>query len=140
MKIMKVIGILNPETGLKDFEIEREDGKCVLARRDGTSSKFSVFDMAPTTRDQCKEIVADWDFDTDSDEGITPCEGRGTWDCVHPAALLARIASCHADVANDPEVVRTLDAFGYIKPCGYFDIETAGKEYMKWKNQNGENK
>jgi hypothetical protein len=137
-KINKTTGIVNPETGKKDFEIEREDGYCELARREG--SKFVVFDMAPASLSQCKEIVADWDYDTGSDEGITPCEGRGTWDCVHPAALLARIASCHADVANDPEVVRTLDAFGYIKPCGYFDIETAGKEYMKWKNQNGENK
>ena len=142
-KINKTTGIVNPETGKKDFEIEREDGYCELARREG--SKFVVFGMVPSSLSICKEIVADWDYDTDSEDSSSPCTdspcgGRGTWDCVHPAALLARIASSNGAVISDPEVVRTLDAFGYIKPCGSIDIEMAGKEYIKWKNQNGENK
>lgn len=138
MKIMKVTGILNPETGLKDFEISREDGHCVLARRVGTSSKFSVFDMIPTTRDQCKEIVADWDFDMESEDSISPCtdspcHGRGAWDCVDPCALLIRIAGMR--LSHDPEIRRTLDAFGWINPDGTPDFEQADKNFDKWSKE-----
>ena len=142
-KITGCVGIVNPETGLKDFEISREDGYCVLARRAGTSSKFSVFDMIPTTRDQCKEIVADWDFDAESDDSNSPCtdspcSGRGTWDCVDPCALLIRIAGTrlsHPRSDVDSEIIRTLESFGWMKPDATPDFEEADKNFKKWSKE-----
>jgi hypothetical protein len=133
MKIKRTTGIVNPETGKKDFEIEREDGVCVLARRDG--SKFVVFDMIPASLSQCKEIVADWDFDVDSEEVTSPCtdspcRGRGAWDCVDPCALLIRL--CGMQLSHDNELRRTLDAYGWMKPDGTPDFEEADKNFKKW--------
>lgn len=138
MKIKRTTGIVNPETGKKDFEIEREDGVCVLARRNG--SKFVVFDMIPASLSQCKEIVADWDFDADSDDSNSPCtdspcSGRGTWDCVDPCALLIRIAGTrlsHPRSDVDSEIIRTLESFGWMKPDGTPDFEEADKNFSKW--------
>ena len=133
MKIKRTTGIVNPETGKKDFEIEREDGVCVLARRDG--SKFVVFDMIPASLSQCKEIVADWDFDMDREDSSSPCTespcvGRSQWDCVHPCALLIKLAA--TTFKHEEEIRRTLDAFGWMKPDGTPDFEQADSNFEKW--------
>lgn len=54
-----------------------------------------------------------------------------TWDCIHPCALLI---ICRVPMGS--EILRTLDAYGYLTADGVPDVEGALREYnLKYERQ-----
>lgn len=51
----------------------------------------------------------------------------GTWDCIHPAAWLAMFVY-RVDHPGREDMLKTLDAYGYLKPDGEIDMDTVGRE------------
>ena len=127
--IVKTKGILD-ENGVKHFEITSSSGDIYIAMRQ-PNGKFTVGDdgVSRTLR-QCKEAVVNDAvvYFADATEAPEAPEGGDTWSCVDPCALLI----LHAGSVDDPEVKRTLDAFGWLLPDGLLDIEQAEANLEKW--------
>ena len=127
--IVKTKGILD-ENGVKHFEITSSSGDIYIAMRQ-PNGKFTVGDdgVSRTLR-QCKEAVANDAvvYFADATEDPEAPESSDMWSCVDPCALLI----LHAGSVDDPEVKRTLDAFGWLLPDGLLDIEQAEANLEKW--------
>ena len=125
MSNVKVKGVLD-ENGVKNFMITHVDsGEVHVAMREG--QKFTLGEFKGTLA-QCKQLVADGKVVHFADAPPEPESNHSTWDCVHPCALLI----LHAGSVDDPEVKRTLDAFGWLLPDGKLDIEQAEENLEKW--------
>jgi hypothetical protein len=130
MKNVKVKGVLD-ETGVKNFMITNTDtGEVHVAMRDG--QKFVLGEFTGTLK-QCKELVAASKVVHFADAPPEPESNHSSWDCVHPCALLIKLAS--TTFKHEEEIHRTLDAFGWMKPDGTPDFEGADKNYEKWSKQ-----
>ena len=128
LKDLKVKGIMD-ENGVKNFLIETPDNGSYIALR-LPGGKFTVGDDGVSrTLKQCKEAVANDAvvFFADAEKASEEPRG-GTWDCVDPCALLI----LHAGGIDDPEIKRTLDAFGWLLPDGLLDVEQAEANLEKW--------
>ena len=127
--IVKTKGILD-ESGVKHFEITSSSGDIYIAMRQ-PNGKFTVGDdgVSRTLR-QCKEAVANDAvvYFADATEAPEAPESSDTCGCVDPCALLI----LHSGSVDDPEVKRTLDAFGWLLPDGLLDIEQAEANLEKW--------
>jgi len=125
MSNVKVKGVLD-ETGVKNFMITNtETGETHVAIRSG--QKFEVGEFRGTLA-QCKDLVGASKVVHFADAPPEPESNHSTWDCVHPCALLI----LHAGSVDDPEIKRTLDAFGWLLPDGKLDIEHAEENLEKW--------
>lgn len=125
MNNVKVKGVLD-ENGIKNFMITNTDtGEVHVALRDG--QKFILGEFRGTLA-QCKQLVSVSEVVHFADAPPEPESNHSTWDCVHPCALLI----LHAGSVDDPEVKRTLDAFGWLLPDGKLDIEQAEENLEKW--------
>jgi hypothetical protein len=129
---IKLTGVVDPATGLKDFEA-RYNGDTYLIKRVGTSSKFSLMGCTGTRNDIKQKIVEGY-FDNAEEPQAVGDEPTTSspYDCVHPAALLALLATGNI-AADDPEILRSLDSYGYAGKDGSSpDIEAANAEYSLW--------
>lgn len=129
VKDLKVKGVLD-ESGVKNFLIETPDSGSYFAMRQ-PNGKFTVGDDGVSrTLKQCKEVVANDAvvFFADATEPSGPPQRDETWGCVDPCALLI----LKSDELADQEVLRTLDAYGWLLPSGEPDIEQARDNLSKW--------
>lgn len=125
MKNVKVKGVVD-ETGVKNFMITNTDtGEVHVAMRSG--QKFEVGEFRGTLA-QCKAMVAESKVVHFADAPPEPESNHSSWSCCHPCALLI----LHAGSIDDPEIKRTLDAFGWLLPDGRLDIEEAEKNIERW--------
>jgi hypothetical protein len=125
VKNVKVKGVVD-DTGVKNFMITNTDtGEVHVAMRSG--QKFEVGEFRGTLA-QCKAMVGANKVVHFADAPPEPDSNHSAWDCVHPCALLI----LHAGSVDDPEIKRTLDAFGWLLPDGRLDIEQAEENLEKW--------
>ena len=130
---IKVKGVID-ESGNKNYIITNtDDGSEHVAIKRVTGSKYDIGEHSCLTLRQCKVLVSEDRVrhfaDSVSDEPTEVEEDRRpeTWACVDPCALLILRAD-----TTDPEVRRTLDAYGWITPDGELDDEQANENYEKW--------
>lgn len=128
---IKLTGVVDPKTGLKDFEA-RYNGDTYLIKRVGTSSKFSLMGCTGT-RNDIKQKIVDGYFDNAKEPQELPSQpAGGQWDCVSPAALLLLLVEGKI-TKDDPEIMRSLDCAGFVAPkLGEPDVESAVQEYELW--------
>ena len=134
MDNVKVKGIVD-ECGVKHFEITNTDtGEIHIAVRSGLF--FEVGEFRGTLK-QCKQIVSDSAVRHFADAPEEESDSSSTWDCVHPAALLAMVVSGGSAAAiadgENSEIDRCLDAFGYLRKDGSVDIDRAIREFNNGK-------
>jgi len=123
---LKTMGVFD-ENGEKNYEIRTPCGDRYIALKEG--QKYLIGDDGiKRTLKGCKQLVADDAviFFADATEAPEVPEVDGTWACVDPCALLIIFN------ATSPEVDRTLDAHGWIKPDGDRDDEAANDNFEKW--------
>ena len=131
MDNVKVKGIVD-ECGVKHFEITNTDtGEIHIAIRSGQF--FEVGEFRGTLK-QCKQIVSDSAVRHFADAPEEESDSSSTWDCVHPAALLAMVVNVGLrHRVEHSEIDRCLDAFGYLKKDGSVDIDRAIREFNNGK-------
>ena len=139
---IKVKGVID-ESGTKNYIITNtDDGSEHVAIKRVTGSKYDIGEHSCLTLRQCKVLISEDRVRhfADSHEEIADKLVDGllgdeaerkseTWQCVDPCALLILFAH-HID----PEVRRTLDAYGWVTPDGELDDEQANENYEKWSN------
>ena len=139
---IKVKGVID-ESGTKNYIITNtDDGSEHVAIKRVTGSKYDIGEHTCLTLRQCKVLVSEDrvrhfadSVDDIADklvEGLfedEPERRPETWQCVDPCALLILLAD-----TTDPEVRRTLDAYGWITQDGEPDSEQANENYEKWSN------
>ena len=130
---IKVKGVID-ESGNKNYIITNtDDGSEHVAIKRETGSKYDIGEHTCLTLRQCKVLVSEDRVrhfaDSVDDEPAEVEQGRRpeTWACVDPCALLILLAD-----TTDPEVRRTLDAYGWVTPEGELDSEQANENYEKW--------
>ena len=103
---------------------------------DESGSKYDIGEHTCLTLRQCKVLVSENRVrhfaDSREEVVVDAVEDRSerkpeTWACVDPCALLILLAD-----TTDPEVRRTLDAYGWITQDGELDDEQANDNYEKW--------
>jgi len=133
---IKVKGV-SDESGRKNYIITNtDDGSEHVAIKRESGSKYDIGEHSCLTLRQCKVLVSEnrvrhfadsheeVSVDTAEDE---PERKPETWSCVDPCALLILLAD-----TTDPEVRRTLDAYGWITQDGELDDEQANDNYERW--------
>jgi len=133
---IKVKGVTD-ESGRKNYIITNtDDGSSHVATKRETGSKYDIGEHTCLTLRQCKVLVSENRVRhfADSREEVAavavedkPERKPETWSCVDPCALLILLAD-----TTDPEVRRTLDAYGWITQDGELDDEQANDNYEKW--------
>jgi len=141
---IKVKGV-SDESGRKNYIITNtDDGSDHVAVKRESGSKYGIGEHTCLTLRQCKGLVSEDRVehfadrctkivpDSREDTGGAPTGDTverkpETWDCVDPCALLILLAD-----TTDPEVRRTLDAYGWITQDGELDDEQANDNYEKW--------
>ena len=137
---IKVKGVID-ESGSKNYIITNtDDGSEHVAIKRTTGSKYDIGEHSCLTLRQCKVLVSEdrvrhfadsvEDIADKLVDGLLGDEGDRrpeTWACVDPCALLILLAD-----TTDPEVRRTLDAYGWVTPDGELDDEQANENYEKW--------
>ena len=137
---IKVKGVID-ESGSKNYIITNtDDGSEHVAIKRVTGSKYDIGEHTCLTLRQCKVLVSEDrvrhfadSVDDIADklvEGLfedEPERRPETWQCVDPCALLILLAD-----TTDPEVRRTLDAYGWVTQDGELDDEQANENYEKW--------
>ncbi len=133
---IKVRGV-SDESGRKNYIITNtDDGSSHVAIKRETGSKYDIGEHTCLTLRQCKVLVSENRVRhfADSREEVAavavedkPERKPETWSCVDPCALLILLAD-----TTDPEVRRTLDAYGWITQDGELDDEQANDNYEKW--------
>lgn len=101
MKELKLLMIETVEAGLPDPKVEKDEIRVPATN----ITRFEDLAAAMEEGDVVQSVAA--------------------WDCIHPCALLIL---CQVEMG--PEVLRTLDAFGYLTPDGVPDVEGALREYQ----------
>ena len=134
---IKVKGV-SDESGRKNYIITNtDDGSDHVAIKRESGSKYDIGEHTCLTLRQCKVLVSENRVKhfADSREEVAvaavadePERKPETWDCVDPCALLI----LHVGNVGDPEVKRTLDAYGWLLPDGRFDVEQAEENLEKW--------
>ena len=130
---IKVKGVID-EAGNKNYIITNtDDGSEHVAIKRATGSKYDIGEHSCLTLRQCKVLVSEnrvrhfadssYDDRAEVEEDLRP----ETWACCDPCALLILLAD-----TTDPEVRRTLDAYGWITQDGELDSEQANENYEKW--------
>ena len=139
---IKVKGVID-ESGSKNYIITNtDDGSEHVAIKRVTGSKYDIGEHTCLTLRQCKVLVSEDRVRhfADSVDDIAnklvdglfedePERRPETWQCVDPCALLILLAD-----TTDPEVRRTLDAYGWVTQDGELDDEQANENYEKWSN------
>ena len=134
---IKVKGV-SDESGRKNYIITNtDDGSEHVAIKRESGSKYDIGDHTCLTLRQCKVLVSEdrvrhfadrcTKIVPDSEVADEPERKPETWDCCDPCALLILLAD-----TTDPEVRRTLDAYGWITQDGELDSEQANDNYEKW--------
>jgi len=137
---IKVKGV-SDESGRKNYIITNtDDGSSHVAIKRESGSKYDIGEHTCLTLRQCKVLVSENRVRhfADSRESIVDKLADGlfedeperkpeTWSCVDPCALLILLAD-----TTDPEVRRTLDAYGWITQDGELDDEQANDNYERW--------
>jgi len=133
---IKVKGVTD-EGGRKNYIITNtDDGSEHVAIKRESGSKYDIGEHTCLTLRQCKVLVSEnrvRHFADSREEGAVaavedkPERKPETWSCVDPCALLILLAD-----TTDPEVRRTLDAYGWITQDGELDDEQANDNYEKW--------
>lgn len=139
---IKVKGV-EDESGRKNYIITNtDDGSEHVAIKRESGSKYDIGEHNCLTLRQCKQLVSDnrvkhfadrctkivQDNIVDDLAGALSDKTDKTWDCCDPCALLI----LHAGSVDDPEVKRTLDAYGWLLPDGTLDVEQAEENLEKW--------
>ena len=139
---IKVKGVTD-ESGTKNYIITNtDDGSEHVAIKRVTGSKYDIGEHTCLTLRQCKVLVSEDrvrhfadsvdDISNKLVDGLfedEPERRPETWQCVDPCALLILLAD-----TTDPEVRRTLDAYGWVTQDGELDDEQANENYEKWSN------
>ena len=135
---IKVKGV-SDESGRKNYIITNtDDGSEHVAIKRESGSKYDIGEHTCLTLRQCKVLVSENRVRHFADsreevavEAVADKSERKpeTWSCVDPCALLILLAD-----TTDPEVRRTLDAYGWITQDGELDDEQANDNYEKWSN------
>jgi len=139
---IKVKGVID-ESGTKNYIITNtDDGSEHVAIKRVTGSKYDIGEHTCLTLRQCKVLVSEDrvrhfadsvdDISNKLVDGLfedEPERRPETWQCVDPCALLILLAD-----TTDPEVRRTLDAYGWVTQDGELDDEQANENYEKWSN------
>jgi len=133
---IKVKGV-SDESGRKNYIITNtDDGSEHVAIKRESGSKYDIGEHTCLTLRQCKVLVSEnrvRHFADSRGEVVVdavedkPDRKPETWSCVDPCALLILLAD-----TTDPEVRRTLDAYGWITQDGELDDEQANDNYEKW--------
>ena len=135
---IKVKGV-SDESGRKNYIITNtDDGSSHVAIKRESGSKYDIGEHTCLTLRQCKVLVSEnrvkhfadrcTKIAPDSEVADEPERKPETWACVDPCALLI----LHAGSVSDPEVKRTLDAYGWLLPDGSLDVEQAEENLEKW--------
>ena len=134
---IKVKGV-SDESGRKNYIITNtDDGSEHVAIKRESGSKYDIGEHTCLTLRQCKVLVSEdrvrhfadrcTKIVPDSEVADEPERKPETWDCCDPCALLILLAD-----TTDPEVRRTLDAYGWVTQDGELDDEQANDNYEKW--------
>jgi len=133
---IKVKGV-SDGCGRKNYIITNtDDGSSHVAIKRESGSKYDIGEHTCLTLRQCKVLVSEnrvRHFADSREEVVVdavedkPERKPETWPCVDPCALLILLAD-----TTDPEVRRTLDAYGWITQDGELDDEQANDNYEKW--------
>ena len=133
---IKVKGVTD-EGGRKNYIITNtDDGSEHVAIKRESGSKYDIGEHTCLTLRQCKVLVSENRVrhfaDSREEVAVEAVEDKPerkpeTWSCVDPCALLILLAD-----TTDPEVRRTLDAYGWITQDGELDDEQANDNYEKW--------
>ncbi len=138
---IKVRGI-HDQNNVKNYTITNtDDGSSHMAMRRG-NGKYDLGKNTDITLRQCKQLVSEDRVEYFADGMSRSVSSEiaddlaaalfertdKTWDCVDPCALLM----LHAGSVDDPEVKRTLDAYGWLMPDGSLDVEQAEENLEKW--------
>jgi len=133
---IKVKGV-SDESGRKNYIITNtDDGSSHVAIKRESGSKYDIGEHTCLTLRQCKVLVSENRVrhfaDSREEATVEAVEDRSerkpeTWDCCDPCALLILLAD-----TTDPEVRRTLDAYGWITQDGELDDEQANDNYERW--------
>ena len=134
---IKVKGV-SDESGRKNYIITNtDDGSEHVAIKRESGSKYDIGEHTCLTLRQCKVLVSENRVrhfaDSREEMVVDAVEDKSerkpeTWDCCDPCALLI----LHAGSVSDPEVKRTLDAYGWLLPDGSLDVEQAEENLEKW--------
>ena len=128
-------GVINPETGVKDFEVKHK-GKTAMAYREGTKYRYNGH--VGTLKSIKAIIVADI---LNEDESPIKLGGaaekeepaatmpRDQWSSCDPAALL--VLQLLGVPVSSEIIEQTLDCFGYIEPSGNYDASRAARELKR---------
>jgi hypothetical protein len=133
---IKVKGV-SDGCGRKNYIITNtDDGSEHVAIKRETGSKYDIGEHTCLTLRQCKVLVSENRVrhfaDSREEMVVDAVEDKSerkpeTWDCCDPCALLILLAD-----TTDPEVRRTLDAYGWITQDGELDDEQANDNYERW--------
>ncbi len=132
---MKTTGKLRDD-GSKDYSIHH-NGTTYKAVRSG--SLFLCNGMKGTLK-QIKESIADGSLDNQKPEAQSVQQMQGTWDSVHPCALLVILTDPIAmtkgvSPAFYKEVKRTLNNYGWTVDGAIPDYIRADKEFRNFKEK-----
>ena len=141
MKIKKTMGTVVSGKDRKGYMIHTECGERFLAEPVG-SQRYScnglTFKSLRAVKDSIiKGALSESDDDEEASEEST-LTGLGTWDCVHPCALLAHLYNLgllgplglkHKDVLDHYK--QTLDNYGWLDCAGRPDIARAEREIAR---------
>lgn len=148
MNNLKVVGVFD-DAG-KHYDItDMLSGQTHRAQREGR--RFKLPDGFIGSLKECKDKVASNQVGEQevvecvfcgTSESCAACSGYraadGTWDTVHPAALLAILAGNRPDAIDDAmkdAVVECLDCYGYLDERGAPDSGRGVAELGIWKTK-----
>lgn len=133
MRIVSTKGYRIEGQSRKAYRINTSEGDSYDCTPSG-SAGYELLGTAYRSLRECKkEIERGLVVDNTGDPGIDVerCAG-GTWDCVHPCAILITIAP----PIPGSELIRTLDAYGWLTPEGLPDRAAAVKEFERIQSLN----
>ncbi len=138
MKIKKTIGHKNGLGMRKGYSIQTECGKDFACSPTGSQGYECKGIKFKSLRD-IKTHIESGAFSGEPAEEVSTLSGEGTWDCIHPCALLVHFYDMgllsvighaqHKALLN--EYKKTLDANGWLDPEGRPDIEMANREIAR---------
>lgn len=145
MNNLKTVGVFDQHG--KHYDITNTlSGETHRARREG--SRFKLDDGFVGTLKQCKERVAANDVGEQeviecvfcgTSKTCASCSGYrskdGTWDSVHPAALLSILMAGRTDLIDEAfknAATDALDCYGYLDERGAPDAERSVTELKIW--------
>lgn len=132
---MKVTGIPRDDGG-KDYLISHNGQQHKATRNGSLFSCNGVTDTLKAIKQKIEsgELASTEDSDQEQATEDTHQNDVGLWDCVHPCALLIKLwTEPHIEFMPEglvPEIVRTLDAYGYMLPEGGCDTQQANHDYQ----------